>query len=41
MNQLWQFGGKSEAEINAEIEENMSNNTKKTSSYLDCAILML
>jgi hypothetical protein len=29
MNQLWQFGSKSE-EINAEIEENVSNNTKKT-----------
>jgi hypothetical protein len=29
MNQLWQFG-KSEEEINAEIEENVSNNTKKT-----------
>jgi hypothetical protein len=30
MNQLWQFGSKSEEEINAEIEENISNNTKKT-----------
>jgi hypothetical protein len=30
MNQLWQFGNKSEEEINAEIEENVSNNTKKT-----------
>jgi hypothetical protein len=30
MNQLWQFGSKSEEEINAEIEENVSNNTKKT-----------
>jgi hypothetical protein len=29
MNQLWQFG-KSEEEINTEIEENVSNNTKKT-----------
>jgi hypothetical protein len=29
MNQLWQFGSKSEEEINAEIEENASN-TKKT-----------
>jgi hypothetical protein len=29
MNQLWQFGSKSE-EINAEIEENVSNNTKNT-----------
>jgi hypothetical protein len=29
MNQLWQFGGKSEEEINAEIEENVSNNTKR------------
>jgi hypothetical protein len=29
MNQLWQFGSKSEEEINAEIEENVSNNTKK------------
>jgi hypothetical protein len=28
--QLWQFGSKSEEEINAEIEENVSNNTKKT-----------
>jgi hypothetical protein len=27
MNQLWQFGSKSEEEINAEIEENVSNNT--------------
>jgi hypothetical protein len=26
----WQFGSKSEEEINAEIEENVSNNTKKT-----------
>jgi hypothetical protein len=25
-----QFGSKSEEEINAEIEENVSNNTKKT-----------
>jgi hypothetical protein len=30
MNQLWQFGSKSEEEINAEVEENISNNTKKT-----------
>jgi hypothetical protein len=30
MNQLWQFGSKSEEEINAEIEENVSNKTKKT-----------
>jgi predicted hydrolase (HD superfamily) len=30
MNQVWQFGSKSEEEINAEIEENVSNNTKKT-----------
>jgi hypothetical protein len=30
MNQLWQFGTKSEEEINAEIEENVANNTKKT-----------
>jgi hypothetical protein len=30
MNQLWQFGSKLEEEINAEIEENVSNNTKKT-----------
>jgi hypothetical protein len=30
MNQLWQFGSKSGEEINAEIEENVSNNTKKT-----------
>jgi hypothetical protein len=30
MNQLWQFGSKSEEEIKAEIEENVSNNTKKT-----------
>jgi hypothetical protein len=30
MNKLWQFGSKSEEEINAEIEENVSNNTKKT-----------
>jgi hypothetical protein len=30
MNQLWQFGSKSEEEINAEIEGNVSNNTKKT-----------
>jgi hypothetical protein len=29
MNQLWQFGSKSEGEINAEIEENISNNTKR------------
>jgi hypothetical protein len=29
MNQLWQFGSKSEQEIKAEIEENVSNNTKK------------
>jgi hypothetical protein len=32
MNQLWQFGSKSEEEINAEIEENVSNNTKKNMS---------
>jgi hypothetical protein len=30
MNQIWQFGSKSEEEINTEIEENVSNNTKKT-----------
>jgi hypothetical protein len=30
MNQVWQFGSKSEEEINAEIEANVSNNTKKT-----------
>jgi predicted hydrolase (HD superfamily) len=30
MNQLWQFGSKSEEEINIEIEENVYNNTKKT-----------
>jgi hypothetical protein len=30
MNQLWQLGSKSEEEINAEIKENVSNNTKKT-----------
>jgi hypothetical protein len=30
MNKLWQFGSKSEEEINAEIEENVYNNTKKT-----------
>jgi hypothetical protein len=30
MNQLWQFDNKSEEEINAEIEENVSNNTKKS-----------
>jgi hypothetical protein len=30
MNQLWQFGSKSEEEINAGIEENVSNNTKNT-----------
>jgi hypothetical protein len=30
MNQLWQFGSKSEEEINAEIKENVSNNTKNT-----------
>jgi hypothetical protein len=30
MNQLGQFGSKSEEEINAEIEENVSNNIKKT-----------
>jgi hypothetical protein len=29
MNQLWQFGSESEEEINAEIEENVSDNTKK------------
>jgi hypothetical protein len=29
MNQLWQFDSKSEEEINAKIEENLSNNTKK------------
>jgi hypothetical protein len=28
-HELWQFGSKSEEEINAEIEENVSNNTKK------------
>jgi hypothetical protein len=33
MNQLWQFGSKSEEEINAEVEENISNNTKKTSIW--------
>jgi hypothetical protein len=30
MNQLGQFGSKSEEEINAEIEENVNNNIKKT-----------
>jgi hypothetical protein len=30
MNQLFGFGSKSEEEINAEIEENVPNNTKKT-----------
>jgi hypothetical protein len=30
MNQFWQFGSKWEEEINAEIEENVFNNTKKT-----------
>jgi hypothetical protein len=30
MNQLWQFDSKSEEEIKVEIEENVSNNTKKT-----------
>jgi hypothetical protein len=30
MNQLWQFRRKSEEEINAEIKENVSNNTKNT-----------
>ncbi|KAH0813471.1 hypothetical protein GEV33_009320 [Tenebrio molitor] len=34
MNQLRQFGSKSEEEINAEIEENLSNNTKKTSVFV-------
>jgi hypothetical protein len=34
MNQLWQFGSKSEEEINAEIEENVSNNTKKTREFI-------
>jgi hypothetical protein len=29
MNQLWQFGSKSEEEINAEIEENVSTNKKR------------
>jgi predicted hydrolase (HD superfamily) len=29
MNQIWQFGSKSEEEINAEIEENVYNNKKK------------
>jgi hypothetical protein len=33
MNQLWQFDSKSEEEINAEIEENVSNNTKKTRKW--------
>jgi hypothetical protein len=30
MNQLWQFGCKLEEEINADIEEHVSSNTKKT-----------
>jgi hypothetical protein len=30
MNQLLQFGSKSEEEINAEIEENVSNKIKNT-----------
>jgi hypothetical protein len=30
MNQLFGFGGKSGEEINAEIEENVPNNTKNT-----------
>jgi hypothetical protein len=30
MNQLFGFGSKSEEEINAEIEENVPNNTKNT-----------
>jgi hypothetical protein len=30
MIQLWQFGSKSEEEINAEIEENVSNNTRES-----------
>jgi hypothetical protein len=29
MNQLWQFGSKLEEEINSDIEENVSSNTKK------------
>jgi hypothetical protein len=29
MNQLFEFDSKSEEEINAEIEEKVSNNTKK------------
>jgi hypothetical protein len=33
MNHLWQFGSKSEGEINAEIEENVSNNIKKTRPF--------
>jgi hypothetical protein len=30
MNQLFGFGSKSEEEMNAEIEENVPNNTKNT-----------
>jgi hypothetical protein len=33
MNQLCQFGSKSEEEINAEIEENVSNNTRHVSPF--------
>jgi hypothetical protein len=31
MNQLWQFGSKSEEEINAEIEENVSTQKRHVS----------
>jgi hypothetical protein len=34
MNQLWQLGSKSEEKINAEIEENVSNDTKKTREFI-------
>jgi hypothetical protein len=36
MNQLWQFGSKSEEEI----EENVSNNTKKTRKSICCIHLL-
>jgi predicted hydrolase (HD superfamily) len=36
MNQLWQFGSKSEEEI----EENVSNNTKKTRESICCIHLL-
>jgi hypothetical protein len=34
MNQLWQFGNKSEEEINAEIEENVSNTTILKAAFI-------